>query len=78
MITNRPRSIISYKGREIDCQDALRSAFKALLVDAQNAGWSDDEAACALSDLIEEYFSGQDQRSEMEIAEMVDRESTKH
>jgi len=78
MITGRPKTVVLYQDRDADCQNALRDGFLSLLRDAEKAGWSQIESAGALYDLVEEFISSGDTRSEVEIADMVNQESTAH
>ena len=78
MINGKPKSIILYHGREIDCQNALRSEFKKLLLEAELAGWSEFDSLGALYSLVEEAINEGDTRSEVEIADMVNAESITH
>jgi len=78
MINGKPKSIILYHGREIDCQNALRSEFRKLLIEADLAGWSEFDSLGALYSLVQEAINEGDTRSEMEIADLVNRESIMH
>jgi len=43
-----PQSTADNADRILRCRDALTAAFKALALEAERAGWSDDETAIAL------------------------------
>jgi len=78
MITGKPKTNILYHEREIDCENALRDGLRNLIVEAEEAGWSEFESLGALFSLVQEFINQGDTRSEMEIADMVNQESIKH
>jgi len=78
MIPKRPKSIIGYMGREEDFMEALIETLQQTLKDAEDAGWSEFDTLGALFTMIHDRIAAGDTRSEIEIADIVNKQSTMH
>jgi len=50
-----PTPKTAYGGSTIDCQQAIAPAYRHIVTEAENAGWSKAEVAVALRELAEAH-----------------------
>ena len=72
---NKPRQTGSYPDRRIDCQFAMEGRFLELIDDAEDAGWSAEEAVAALIDLADNHVLGlkANEDTDRQIREALER-----
>ncbi|PZM15731.1 hypothetical protein [Rhizobium tubonense] len=50
-----PQQHDDYPERWLDCESAVVSAFRQLVLDAVSAGWGEAEVALVIADVADEY-----------------------
>lgn len=60
-----PKRKGSYPDRDLDCQQALEDIFRAVVEEAEDAGWSEREVSDALIELAHHHWLALDAKDTM-------------